>query len=71
MKACIDMFGPDRCMFESNFPVDKGTTSYAVLWNAFKKIAAGCSDQDKHALFFETANRTYRLGIDPGGDPAN
>ena len=62
---CIDAFGPTRCMFESNFPVDKGTTSYLVLWNAFKKVAAGCSEDEKHALFFETANRTYRLGIQP------
>jgi predicted TIM-barrel fold metal-dependent hydrolase len=64
MDECIEMFGPDRCMFESNFPVDNGTTSYAVLWNAFKKIAAGYSDDEKQALFFQTANRTYRLGLD-------
>lgn len=65
MNACIEIFGPDRCMFESNFPVDKGTTSYVVLWNAFKKIAAGYSSDEMHALFFETANRIYGLGIDP------
>lgn len=65
LNECIDLFGPGRCMFESNFPVDKGTTSYLVLWNAFKKIAAGYSDDEKHALFFQTANVTYRLGIDP------
>ena len=64
MNECIDLFGPDRCMFESNFPVDKGTTSYVVLWNAFKKIAASCSHDEKHALFFATANRLYRLGLD-------
>lgn len=63
MSECIDQFGASRCMFESNFPVDKGTTSYVVLWNAFKKITAGCSETEKHALFFETANRTYRLGL--------
>ncbi|MFA6265117.1 MAG: amidohydrolase family protein [Pseudolabrys sp.] len=63
VQECIEVFGPERCMFESNFPVDKGTTSYPVLWNAFKKIAAGYSENEKHALFFETANRKYRLGI--------
>lgn len=65
MNECIALFGPGRCMFESNFSVDKGTTSYVVLWNAFKKIAAGYTDDEKHALFFQTANRAYRLGIDP------
>jgi predicted TIM-barrel fold metal-dependent hydrolase len=64
MNECIDLFGPGRCMFESNFPVDKGTTSYVVLWNAFKKIAARYSEDEQHALFFETANSTYQLGID-------
>lgn len=61
---CIDLFGAERCMFESNFPVDKGTASYLVLWNAFKKIAAVRSEEEKHALFFQTANRTYSLGLD-------
>jgi L-fuconolactonase len=69
MHACVDLFGPGRCMFESNFPVDKGTTSYVVLWNAFKKIAAGYSEDEQHALLFQTANRTYRLGIDPADVP--
>jgi predicted TIM-barrel fold metal-dependent hydrolase len=67
MNECIEVFGPDRCMFESNFPVDKGTTSYVVLWNAFKKIAAGYSEDEKHALFFETANRIYQLSINLTG----
>jgi L-fuconolactonase len=70
MNECIEIFGSDRCMFESNFPVDKGTTSYAVLWNAFKKIAARYSDDEKHSLFFQTANRTYRLGIDAAAKTA-
>jgi predicted TIM-barrel fold metal-dependent hydrolase len=51
-------------MFESNFPVDKQSCSYATLWNAFKRIAAGCSATEKSALFFGTANRIYRLGLD-------
>ena len=57
----IDVFGPARCMFESNFPVDKVSASYAVLWNSFKRIAAGCSAADKAALFHDTAARVYRL----------
>ncbi|MCC8193364.1 MAG: amidohydrolase family protein [Deltaproteobacteria bacterium] len=60
---CVALFGADRCMFESNFPVDKGMVSYTVLWNAFKKIAASRSESEKHQLFFETANRTYSLGL--------
>jgi predicted TIM-barrel fold metal-dependent hydrolase len=48
-------------MFESNFPVDKASCSYAVLWNAFKRVAAGFSPADKAALFHDTAVRVYRL----------
>jgi len=57
----IDCFGPDRCMFESNFPVDKQSCSYPVLWNAFKKLAVGSAASDKAALFHDTAARVYRL----------
>jgi predicted TIM-barrel fold metal-dependent hydrolase len=57
----IDVFGPERCMFESNFPVDKLSVSYGVLWNSFKQIAAGFGAADKHALFSGTASRVYRL----------
>lgn len=57
----IDVFGPDRCMFESNFPVDKLSCSYGVLWNAFKKIAKGFSESEKQNLFHDTAKRAYRL----------
>jgi L-fuconolactonase len=57
----IDQFGPKRCMFESNFPVDKASCSYAVLWNAFKKIAARFDAQEKRAMFHDTAARVYRL----------
>jgi L-fuconolactonase len=60
-ETCIELFGPDRCMFESNFPVDKGMCSYPVLWNAFKRIAAGASDAEKTALFHDTAARFYKL----------
>jgi predicted TIM-barrel fold metal-dependent hydrolase len=57
----IDCFGPDRCMFESNFPVDKASCSYAVLWNAFKRMAEPFSEQEKFAMFHDTAARVYRL----------
>lgn len=57
----IDRFGPDRCMFESNFPVDRASCSYAVLWNAFKRMVAGFPDDEKHAMFYGTATRVYRL----------
>ena len=59
----IEAFGPDRCMFESNFPVDKECVSYRTLWNAFKRIAAkaGLSADEKTAIFSGTAARAYRL----------
>lgn len=62
VETCIEAFGARRCMFESNFPVDKGSCSYHVLWNAFKRIAAGASAQDKRWLFRATACEAYRLG---------
>jgi predicted TIM-barrel fold metal-dependent hydrolase len=61
IETCIAAFGPERAMFESNFPVDKGSCSYAALWNAFKHIAAGCSAAEKAALFAGTATKFYRL----------
>jgi predicted TIM-barrel fold metal-dependent hydrolase len=60
IETCIEAFGAERCMFQSNFPVDKGMCSYAVLWNAFKRIAAGASETEKAALFSGTAMRVYR-----------
>jgi predicted TIM-barrel fold metal-dependent hydrolase len=60
----IDCFAPSRCMFESNFPVDKASCSYHVLWNAFKRLAARFSPADKAALFHDTAARVYRLSSD-------
>ena len=63
MQTCIELFGADRCMFESNFPVDKRGSSYAVVWNAFKRVAAGASATEKAALFKETACRAYRLAL--------
>ncbi len=61
METCIEAFGVQRCMFESNFPVDKVSCSYAVLWNAFKRIAAGSSVSEKTALFRDTAERFYKI----------
>jgi predicted TIM-barrel fold metal-dependent hydrolase len=61
IETCIEAFGPERCMFESNFPVDLGSCRYDVLWNALKRIAAGCSPAEKTALFSGTAARVYRL----------
>lgn len=57
----IECFGPQRCMFESNFPVDKLSISYAVLWNALKKMVADLSADEKGALFQGTASRVYRI----------
>jgi predicted TIM-barrel fold metal-dependent hydrolase len=57
----IERFGVHRCMFESNFPVDKVSCSYAVLWNAFKRMTTNCTASEKAALFHDTAARVYRL----------
>ncbi len=57
----IECFGPDRCMFESNFPMDRYSISYQVLWNGFKKMVADFTEQEKHALFYGTAEKVYRL----------
>jgi L-fuconolactonase len=61
IETCIGAFGPERCMFESNFPVDMGSCTYPVLWNAFKRIAQGYSADEKTALFSGTATKVYRL----------
>ena len=60
-EYCIDTFGADHCMFESNFPVDRESVSYPVLWNAFKKLAASKTDQEKQQLFKSTAEHVYRI----------
>ncbi len=66
MSYCIEQFGPERCMFESNFPVDKVSSSYSVLFNAFKRLSGGYSASERSAMFHDTAARTYRIG-DPDG----
>lgn len=67
-EFCIDTFGADRCMFESNFPVDKESCSYNVLWNAFKKMSRHLPARDRASLFHDTAARVYRLAET---EPAN
>jgi len=62
-ETCIEAFGANRCMFESNFPVDKGAYPYAAYWNACKRIAGGATASDKAALFGGTATRFYRLEV--------
>lgn len=61
IETCIEAFGPARSMFESNFPVDEPTCSYATLWNAFKRLAKDCSAGEKAALFSGAASEFYRL----------
>lgn len=65
IQTLIEAFGAQRCMFESNFPVDKGMCSYGVLWNAFKRLAAGAGEEERTALFSGTATRIYRLDKAP------
>ena len=57
--VCLEAFGAGRCMFESNFPVDRTGCSYAVLWNAFKRLAQPLSETDRDALCAGTARRVY------------
>ena len=57
----LECFGAERCMMESNFPVDRMSLGYRVLWNGLKKIVAGASETEKQALFSGTATRVYRL----------
>jgi predicted TIM-barrel fold metal-dependent hydrolase len=64
IETCIEAFGPNRCMFESNFPPDKGQCSYQVIFNAFKRLAAPYSEGEKTSLFSKTAADFYRLKLD-------
>lgn len=63
IETCVEAFGVNRCMFESNFPVDSATCSYPTLWNTFKRITAACSEDEKNQLFSGTAIRVYKLHI--------
>jgi len=62
IETCIELFGPERCLFESNFPVEKMGIGWVAIWNAFKRLCAGASRDEKRALFAGTARRVYRLG---------
>lgn len=63
VEPCLELFGADRCMFESNFPVDSLSCSYSILWNAFKRLADGYSAKEREAMFAGTAARVYSLDI--------
>jgi L-fuconolactonase len=63
MNYCIEQFGPDRCMFESNFPPDKVSYSYNVLFNAFKRLSKEYSPDERAAMFHDTAARVYRIDV--------
>jgi len=63
MTYCIEQFGPNRCMFESNFPVDKVSYSYNVMYNAFKRLSANYTAAERAAMFHDTAARVYRIDI--------
>ncbi len=60
-ETCIEYFGTERCMFESNFPVDRASCSYTIQWNAFKRMTQSYSQAERSALFHDTATRVYRL----------
>jgi predicted TIM-barrel fold metal-dependent hydrolase len=60
-RTCIECFGAERCMFESNFPVDRASCTYSIQWNAFKRLTRGYSQAERSALFHDTAARVYRL----------
>ena len=61
LNYCIAQFGPERCMFESNFPPDKVSFSYNVMWNAFKRLSQDYSDTARAAMLHDTATRAYRI----------
>ncbi len=61
IEACIELFGTRRCMFESNFPVDKGSCGYTAMWNAYKRVTASYSAAERTDLFRDTATRFYKL----------
>jgi predicted TIM-barrel fold metal-dependent hydrolase len=60
---CIDTFGPARCMFESNFPPDRESVDFPIVWNAFKRVASAYTTQERQALLFDTAARFYRMQL--------
>jgi L-fuconolactonase len=71
MQYCIEQFGPERCMFESNFPPDKVSFSYHVLYNAFKRLSRAYSPAERAAMFHDTAAKVYRIDVEPPGGEGN
>ena len=63
IETTIELFGPDRCLFASNYPRDRSTADYVTIWNAFKLTVAGASADEKRALFAQSATRVYRLDL--------
>jgi len=61
IEHCIASFGVERCLFESNFPVEKASNRYVNLWNAFKQITENYSAGERGALFHDNAARVYRI----------
>lgn len=61
IETCVELFGPDRCMFESNFPVDRQSCGYTELWNAFKRVTRSFSGHERRSLFSDCAARVYRI----------
>jgi L-fuconolactonase len=68
IENCIELFGALRCMFESNYPVDRAAGDYQKLWNVFKTLASGCSADERAALFHGTACAAYRIALQPSED---
>jgi predicted TIM-barrel fold metal-dependent hydrolase len=64
IETCIEAFGVERCMYESNFPVDKQSCDYTACWNAVKRLSTGASAEEKAALFSGTAARVYQIALD-------
>jgi predicted TIM-barrel fold metal-dependent hydrolase len=65
IETCIEAFGTNRCMFESNFPVDKGSYGYGLAWNVFKRLTRDATKDERTALFSGTAERVYGLSHRP------
>ena len=63
MNYCIEQFGPDRCMFESNFPPDKVSYSYNIMYNAFKKLSKDYSVVERASMFHDTATKVYKIEV--------
>lgn len=66
IDTCIELFGPERCMFESNFPVDKQSYGYSEVWNAFKRLTQSLSVTERAQLFKGTAAKYYRMSEKEG-----